>query len=58
MWPASPYGQDLYVGWTMWWRLSAVRFFWTMVKRYYQALTLRGSELHYGPPLRLGEGAA
>ena len=41
-----PYGQDLYVGWTMWWRLSAVRFFWTIVTRYYQALTLRGSELH------------
>ena len=41
-----PYGHDLYVGWTMWWRLSAVRWFWTVVKRYYQALTLRGSELH------------
>jgi hypothetical protein len=41
-----PYGQDLYVGWTMWWRLSAVRWFWTYVTRFYQAFTLRGSELH------------
>jgi hypothetical protein len=42
-----PYGQDLYVGWTMWWRLSAVRWFWLFVMRFYQALTLRGSELHW-----------
>lgn len=41
-----PFGHDLYVGWTMWWRLSAVRWFWTIIKRYYQAFTLRGSELH------------
>ncbi len=42
-----PYGQDLYVGWTMWWRLSAVRWLWVLVTRFYQALTLRGSELHW-----------
>jgi hypothetical protein len=42
-----PYGRDLYVGWTMWWRLSPVRWFWISVTRFYQALTLRGSELHW-----------
>lgn len=41
-----PYGRDLYVGWTLWWRLSAVRWLWTLLKRNYQAYTLRGSELH------------
>jgi hypothetical protein len=40
------YGRDLYVGWTLWWRLSAVRWLVVLIKRYYQAFTLRGSELH------------
>jgi hypothetical protein len=31
----------------MWWRLSAVRWLWVLVTRFYQALTLRGSELHW-----------
>jgi hypothetical protein len=42
-----PYGHDLYVGWTMWWRLTPVGWFWISVMRFYQALTLRGSELHW-----------
>jgi hypothetical protein len=41
------YGDDLYVGWTLWWRVSAIRWFWTLAVRAYQALTLRGSELHF-----------
>ena len=41
-----PYGRDLYVGWTLWWRLPAVRWFVTIVKRYWQTFTFRGSELH------------
>jgi hypothetical protein len=41
-----PYGRDLYVGWTLWWRLSAARWLWTLIKRNYEAYTLRGSELH------------
>ena len=41
-----PYGRDLYVGWTYWWRLSAVRWIWIGLTRAYQHLTLRGSQLH------------
>ena len=41
-----PYGRDLYVGWTYWWRLSAVRWLWTALTRAYQHLTFRGSQLH------------
>jgi hypothetical protein len=40
------YGEDLYVGWTLWWRLSLVRWWLTMWRRWFQSLTLRGSELY------------
>lgn len=43
---AFPYGRDLYVGWTYWWRVSAVHWLWIGVTRIYQHLTLRGSQLH------------
>jgi hypothetical protein len=40
------YGRDLFVGWTLWWRLSAARWYLILFQRYYQTFTLRGSELH------------
>jgi len=41
-----PYGQDLYIGWTLWWRISPLGWCWTVFMRTWQTLTLRGSELH------------
>lgn len=41
-----PYGQDLYVGWSLWWRISPLGWCWIAVKRTWQTFTLRGSELH------------
>ena len=41
-----PFGHDLYVGWTMWWRLSAVRWFWTIIKTLLPGVHAAGSELH------------
>lgn len=43
---AFPYGRDLYVGWTYWWRLSTVHWLWIGLTRIYHHLTLRGSQLH------------
>jgi hypothetical protein len=40
------YGHDLYVGWSLWWRISPVQWLWIGLVRIYQALTLRGFELH------------
>lgn len=53
-----PYGQDLYIGWTLWWRISPLGWLWTVIMRMWQTFTLRGSELHnihrydYGKALR------
>jgi hypothetical protein len=53
-----PYGQDLYIGWTLWWRISPLGWCWTVFMRTWQTFTLRGSELHnihrydYGKALR------
>lgn len=41
-----PYGCDLYVGWTYWWRLSAIKWLWIGLMRTYHQITLRGSQLH------------
>ena len=43
---AFPYGRDLYVGWTYWWRISAVHWLWIALTRIFQHLTLRGSQLY------------
>jgi hypothetical protein len=40
------FGQDLYIGWIFWWRLSTVRWWLLSLQRMYQRATLRGSELH------------
>ncbi len=42
-----PFGRDLYVGWTFWWRLSTVRFWMLVVQRMFHAYTLRSSGLHW-----------
>lgn len=41
-----PFGDDLYIGWTFWWRLSTWTWWAILCRRAFQALTLRGSELH------------
>jgi hypothetical protein len=41
-----PFGHDLYIGWTFWWRLSTVRWWMLIFRRMFQALTLRGAEVH------------
>jgi len=41
-----PFGSDLYIGWTFWWRLSTVRWLMLIVQRLFQTVTLRGSEIH------------
>lgn len=41
-----PFGSDLYVGWTFWWRLSTVRWWLLIIQRLFQTITLRGSEIH------------
>lgn len=40
------YGQDLYVGWTFWMRISAARWLLMYLARIWQTLMRRGSELH------------
>jgi hypothetical protein len=40
------YGEDLYIGWTMWWRLSPFRWVLVFLGRLYLTLTGRGSQLH------------
>jgi hypothetical protein len=40
-----PYGQDLYVGWTMWVRISPARLLLMLIGRLWQTLTERGSDL-------------
>lgn len=39
------YGNDLYVGWSLWWRISPVHWLWIAFVRIYHAITLRGFEL-------------
>ncbi len=41
-----PYGTDLYVGWTLWWRFSPFHFALMAAGRRWQTLTGRGTELH------------
>jgi hypothetical protein len=41
-----PYGTDLYIGWTLWWRFSPFHYALMVVGRRWQILTVRGSELH------------
>lgn len=41
-----PYGTDLYIGWTLWWRYSPLHFAVMVVGRRWQVLTGRGTELH------------
>jgi hypothetical protein len=43
---AFPYGADLYIGWTMWWRLSPFRWLIVFLGRLYLTLTGRGSQIH------------
>jgi len=41
-----PYGTDLYVGWTLWWRFSPVHYALMVAGRRWQVFTGRGTELH------------
>ncbi len=40
------YGEDLYVGWTFWLRLSPLHFIFMIIARLWQTLMQRGSELY------------
>jgi hypothetical protein len=40
------YGEDLYLGWTFWLRLSPLHFAFMMIARLWQTLMQRGSELY------------
>ncbi len=40
------YGEDLYVGWTFWLRISPLRFTFMIIARLWQMLMQRGSELY------------
>jgi hypothetical protein len=40
------YGEDLYVGWTFWLRVSPLRFAFMIIARLWQTLMQRGSELY------------
>lgn len=42
-----PFGRDLYVGWTFWWRLSTVKFWMLVIQRMFHSYTLRNSGLHW-----------
>jgi hypothetical protein len=41
-----PFGHDLYIGWTFWWRLSTARWWLLILQRLFQTVTLRGAEIH------------
>ncbi len=41
-----PYGNDLYVGWTFWWRLSLFRWVLVALRRIIQTVALRGNEVY------------
>jgi hypothetical protein len=40
------YGEDLYVGWTFWLRISPLRWFLMLVARLWQTLMRRGTDLY------------
>lgn len=40
------YGQDLYIGWTFWSKLSPIRYVFMFIGRLWQSLFNRGSDLH------------
>jgi hypothetical protein len=42
-----PFGHDLYVGWTFWWRLSTVKYWLLVIQRLFHSYTLRQSGLHW-----------
>lgn len=42
-----PFGRDLYIGWTFWWRLSTVRYWLLRIQRAFQGMTMRNSDLHW-----------
>jgi hypothetical protein len=41
-----PYGTDLYIGWTLWWRFSPLHYALMVAGRRWQIFTGRGTELH------------
>lgn len=41
-----PYGTDLYIGWTLWWRFSPLHYALMLAGRRWQIWTGRGTELH------------
>jgi hypothetical protein len=41
-----PYGQDLYVGWTFWVRISPLEYAWMSIKRTWESITNKGSDLY------------
>lgn len=41
-----PYGTDLYVGWTLWWRFSPLHYALMVAGRRWQVYTGRGTEMH------------
>ncbi len=43
---AFSYGEDLYIGWTLWWNLSPFRWVIAFLGRLYLTLTGRGSQIH------------
>jgi hypothetical protein len=42
-----PFGQDLFVGWTFWWRMSTAKYWLLVIQRMFQSYTLRQSGLHW-----------
>jgi len=40
------YGEDLYIGWTLWWNLSPFRWVIIFLGRLYLTLTGRGTQIH------------
>jgi len=40
-----PYGQDLYVGWTFWVRISPLEYAWMSIKRTWETITNKSNEL-------------
>jgi hypothetical protein len=43
---AFAYGEDLYIGWTMWWHMSPFRWLITYLGRIYMRFTGRGSSIY------------
>jgi hypothetical protein len=41
-----PYGQDLYVGWTFWVRISPLEYVWMSIKRTWETITNKSNDLY------------